>query len=372
MRFAGSGTSVNRDPMSVFFSILGDLAGSVFQILQGIVLMLAVIAWQVYEQRRFWRSTRRTWWLVKLLAPVSVVVIVFLGLHAARDTSGFAGLAVLYLGGLIALIVGPLAVALALRGLQASSFSQALIAGVSMVALLVVTWFSVHGIRNGVTGVVRTLTNIDELVAYRRFEHAADNPSPAAASVSLVETQTFQLPDGRQLVHLAYAVDPNFELYRLRLRVTKPGGRTPWTSTLGHCLSPGEFHLMTVLDQAEWIELRVAWHRGTAASMVGVEERFEFPRQERTELPLLKVDVKRRSIEAPIPFPEEFLAIQPQQGAPENYPYLTYSREFGDGPFSNTCLKTPLTVDFDLAGVRVTLYSEEEYEHLHYDYWRSD
>lgn len=338
--------------------VLSRLSGSAVQLVMNGALLLGAIVLNVWEYRRYWRGRPATWAITKLGVPLSAVFVIGGALLLAQGTEGFTGLLFFYVGIFVWLGLGPFIAAFTVGRMFGVPAKLAIGSGFSFIALIVVGWFGAAGIFNAVSQFSRTAGNYDELKAYHAFKRAAADPAAAGESVTQVVERLFLLPDGRRLLHVAFNVDPALELYRLEVRVRKPGSRREpvFSGTIGHCLLAGELHLTNVLDKAEWLEYRISWHRGSPESMVGVSGRFDPVKFERP--PYLEVRVERERIDAAVPFPRHYVALR-RLGDEGSNDYVDYARLAGGEPFGSGCLASPLSLPVPVNAARLTFYSEE-------------
>jgi hypothetical protein len=325
---------------------------------------IGVLLWvQVREYRSEWREARGSWWAIKLGVPFGGLVVVGLALFLVRDTQGFTGLAVFYAGVVLWLVAGPFVVGALVARAAGVPRSLAMRAAGTLVAFFVVAWFGGASAANSLVAAFRPVGDLDAKVEYEAFARILEStPPPAGDAVRLIDERVYAMPDDRRLVHLAWAVDPDLEFHGQRVRVGEPAGPSIWNSTLGHCRAPGEFHLTNVLEAGEWLEVRLAWHRGTPASAVGVEHRIESAPGTERQLPWLAVRLREERLEVPVPVPEHLLDwLMPDDG---RLARRNHGRHFGEGAYSRRCLFAPIEAPAGAAGARVSFYSEERHDRV--------
>ncbi|MCR9276517.1 MAG: hypothetical protein NXH85_00990 [Pseudomonadaceae bacterium] len=337
--------------------------GSLLGLLVHIATICAILAWQLYEYRRLWPHSTLGWLALKLASPALVVGFVYLGL-AVFDTEGMAGLAVFYGGIAIGLVLVPILLIGFARALSLDVTASA-IAVLSMFLLLSVLWFSGHGLVNQWASLTRE--NSEGHAQYLALKIAARHADSADGVVSLRTKEAFSLPDQRRLIHLAFNVDPDYQLYSIDVRTPSeqsPDSMPTWSGTLGSCVEPGIFHMASVLERGEKFDVRLRWNQGDAASMVEFVGEYEFPRSEHADLPVFAGRLAGTQLTMPMPVLAGWVHVDSVDHEPFTGEALLPAqteRTLGMHP-SGRCLPMVTQLPAPVSSIEVEMYSEAAYQ----------
>ena len=345
-----------------------DMAGDALGALVYVAMCAGAVFFQYYEYRRLWNHSHAAWWALKLVTPAAVGLIVLLAL-TVFDIDGLEGLAVFYIGLLVALFLGPFLIAQVARLLGVPPRDSVGVSG-SLLLTLMVLWFAGSGAGNSIANMGRG--NHEGRAEYLAYRHAAENAPAAQGEVTFAGSDTWLLPDGTRLAHLAFAIAPGYGLHTTDVRTlrTHGGGNSKsFSGTLGTCVTTGTYHILTVLNESEHFDVRLRFHAGNPDSMVEFRGDYAFPLSDKIRLRPLVLNYDGSELETPVPLPGYFLTLQFEDGtelkASDLLPEQT-ERIVGMTPGSR-CLSGSLPGVYTLAQVRATLYSEEEYRKRYFE-----
>lgn len=339
-----------------------DWLGSLLGLLVYIAVIGAVLFWHYIERRRVWPHSTLSWLAVKVATPLLIVGFLFL-IMSVFDTSGMEGLAVFYLGLLASSILAPIALIWLARALGLDLTASAIAVFTTLVTLGML-WFAGNGVANQWESLTRE--NSPERAEYLAMKIAAERAGTADGVVSLRTQQAFALPDQQRLIHLAFDVDPDYQLHTIDVRT--PSERSPdkmpgWSSTLGSCVEPGVFHMASVLEGGEAFDVRLRWHQGNPDSMVEFVGEYRFPASNRVELPSFAGGLDGTHLTMPMPILAGWVHFQGDEDAAYNGEALLPAqseRLLGMHP-SARCLPVAIEVKGQVSEIEVELYSEAAY-----------
>lgn len=353
--------------LSAWFDLILIYTGGVVGLLINALIVAAAIAWQVYEYRKLWPHPKSVWWLIKIATPLLVVGIVALAL-LVFDIEGMAGLAVFYLSLFAALITAPVLIVLVGK-IWSIPRVISFMAAVSLLSSLWVSWFAINGLSNNVATV--SIRDPGKRVEYLAFKHAAENADVADGVIWLTGRDSFLLPDGERMIHLAFHVPQGYKIHGADVRTKRShggGDSGAWNSTLGSCVSPGHYHMTNVLDKGESFDVRLRFHQDTVDSMVQFIGEYEFRIDGTNNILQLIIDSETEQLRLPVPVPANWLSIV-FTGA-EAVVAHSLLPPVGDLDMAmvpgNRCLTGPLPALRSVESVSLELYSEDHYRRSRY------
>jgi len=345
-----------------------DFAGSILGAVVYAAFCVAAIYAQYHEYRRAWKHGTAAWWTIKLATPCSVALVVGLAL-LLFDTEGMEGLAVFYLGILAALLLSPVLIGgfTRLFGIPAA---DALKAAASLILSLLVLWFAGAGVLNSLSGL--PAGDLEAKAEYRAFRHAAESAPAASGQVELAASDVWLLPDGARLIHLAFDIEPGYQIYTIDVRTlrTHPGGNSDsFNGTLGSCVTADTYHMTTVLHDSEFFDVSLRFHAGTPASMVEFRGDYRFPKADAVSAGPLVLEYRDNTLLTPVPLPGYFLSLYFADGSELTVrDLLPEEQERTAGMYpGNQCFTGGLPGVYKLRRVEATLYSEEQSRKLRFE-----
>jgi hypothetical protein len=352
--------------MSATIEIVQTLVGVLVGTGLSLAFIMAVTYWQYYEYRRQWPHGLRLWVVQKLLTLASGGLLIALAFLIASGVSGMEALGIFYLGLFLGLAAGPFTSASVGR-LLGVPFRDALRVSGSLVAVLLVYWFSGASLANAYVNI----SGVDYAAQkeYLAFKHAADHAATADGAITLADQQMLRLNDGRRLIHLAFHIAPGYQIHAIEVQMHRSWGGNDkpfFNSTVGQCFSIDTLHLTNVLDSNESLEVRLRFHKGTPDSMVEYRAPFSFPAGAAEGF----LDARRTddAIRFPVPLPANSVWLMRDK---ERIPATVLLPAATDGglpgtPADSRCIVAPLLPVTNVDHVVAALYSEELYKRIEY------
>ena len=350
--------------MSVDLEIIGDLAGYTISLLISLALIGGVLYLQWYEFRH-WQHSKLSFWLLKLATPVAGVLIVLFSLMLGSGVEGLEALAFFY-GGILAALVGAPFLMIALGKLFGVPPPDTMRAAASVVLLFVVLWFSGASAFNSLTLI--SSTDYEDRREYLSFERGDESGPDTTDEVQLVRHLQWRLPDGKRLIYIEFQVDPTLVFRRFQVQMDRQwGSGESWGGLNGGCITPGHYHVTNVIDKAEFMDVRLVVHEGTAETLRVFRDRVEFPDTDDAIDGYFQIFSYNGELTFPVPLPASRITLvqgDVEINLQDDVPGRTPRQYKGVHANRDDCLEPTIMNTAD--HVKIALHAEELYAHLYY------
>ena len=140
-----------------------------------------------------------------------------------------------------------------------------------------------------------------------------------------------------------------------------------WGGIGGNCVTPGRYHVTNVIDEAQFMDVRLIVHRGTPDTMRAYRNRIEFPNTDDAVDGYFQIYNYDRELTFPVPLPASRVMLflgDEEVNLQDDVPGRT-ARQY-KGVHSNRAdsLTEELLDEADI--VLIELHAEELYDHLDY------
>lgn len=353
--------------MTADLKIIANLAGHLITMLVALALIAGVCYLQWFEYRRSWPNSKGAYWLVKLGTLAVGSLIVGLGVLVATGISGMEALGVFYLGLFIGIIGAPFLTAQLCRifGLPAADSMRL---SVSIVVLVLVFWFAGSAVVG--SGVALKSVDYAKRKDYLQLQSAEAKAPDATGEIRFLKKDQWRLPDGKRLIHMAFAIAPEFQLRKQEVKLARDWGRSEeyFRGTLGGCFTDGVYHMTNVLAAAQEITVRIVVYDGRGETMRSLTETYQFPDDPASVSGYFQVyeDAGRITLPVSVPARRVFIVgTDGQQPLLSKLPTAETGGVAGSHP-NGRC--APLEFSGNIEIIKAEFYAEESYQHFSYQF----
>ena len=219
---------------------------------------------------------------------------------------------------------------------------------------------------------VAALTSVDydKHKEYLTLQSAADNAPLANGEIRFLEQDQWRLPDGKRLIHLAFAIISEFQLRKQEVKLDRDWGQSGgfFPGTLGGCFTETVYHMTNALTAAEEIVVRIVVYDGSAESMRSLIQTYHFPDDPGAMSGYFQVYEHGERLTLPTPVPAKRLYLSNGDERKLLLSKLPPAETGGIAGSNPDGRCAPLDSPGGTETITAEFYSEESYEYFPYQF----